>query len=110
MSQQVGGLLMAMSIDAAGIAQKLGGARRISGGWQARCPAHDDKKASLVIYDRPDGSVYVKCMAHCEQRTVIANLQSMRLWPEPGMRKDPGKVQAAKDRKRPIPITSNHCL
>jgi hypothetical protein len=91
---------MAMSIDAAGIAHKLGGAKRSGDGWEARCPAHDDQKSSLVIYDRPDGSVFVKCMAHCEQGAVIAKLKSMGLWPETGVRKDPSKVQAAKDRKR----------
>ncbi|MEL7453200.1 MAG: AAA family ATPase [Pseudomonadota bacterium] len=91
---------MSMSMDAADNAHKLGCEKRSGKGWVARCPAHDDKKASLVIYDRSGGGVNVKCMADCEQRTVITKLLSLKLWPEPGMRKDPSKVQAAKDRKR----------
>ena len=85
---------MAMSLTASDVAAQLGS------GWKARCPAHDDKHASLVIYDRPNGGINVKCMAQCEQSAVIARLQSMRLWPESGRRTSPSADAAKKDRKR----------
>jgi hypothetical protein len=40
--------------------------------WLARCPAHDDRKASLAIRELPDGRVLVKCFAECETEGVLS--------------------------------------
>ncbi len=45
-------------------------ARRVSGGWQARCPAHEDKHASLSIREGSKG-VLLRCHAGCDWRAVV---------------------------------------
>ena len=67
------------TLGAAVIASALGG-RRTGKGWSARCPAHDDKKPSLSIGDAGGGRVLIHCHAGCDQRTVIAALQTKGLW------------------------------
>jgi hypothetical protein len=54
-------------------------AKKVSGGWMARCPAHDDKNPSLSITER-DGIVLVHCLAGCSQEAVIDKLRSLGLW------------------------------
>ena len=63
---------------AATIANALGG-RKVGSGWMASCPAHDDRKPSLSIRDSDDGKVMVYCHSGCDQRSVIAALQSRGL-------------------------------
>ena len=50
-------------------------ARRIGKGkWQARCPAHPDRKPSLAIAEGRKG-VLIKCMSHgCETKDILAVL------------------------------------
>jgi len=60
------------------IAKALGG-RKAGQSWAARCPAHDDREPSLSIRDA-DGKVLVCCHAGCDQREVIAALNSRGLW------------------------------
>ena len=43
---------------------RLDGVRKQSSGWVARCPAHEDKKASLSINEGEKG-VLLKCHAGC---------------------------------------------
>lgn len=66
-------------MTAADLAQALGG-RRVTRGWMARCPAHDDRKPSLSIAEGDDRSVVVKCFAGCSQDAVIAALRERGLW------------------------------
>jgi hypothetical protein len=40
-------------------------AKRTGNGWSARCPAHDDRRASLSIGEGEDGRALVKCHAGC---------------------------------------------
>ena len=94
-----------MTIDAEGIAHALGGAVRAANGWKARCPAHEDHHASLVVYDRPQGGVNVKCMADCEQGTVVARLRALNLWPSTGARKSAVSDANKEQRKRAETIT-----
>ncbi len=42
--------------------------------WLARCPAHDDRQASLAIRELPDGRVLVKCFAECETECVLSTV------------------------------------
>ncbi len=72
-------------LTAEAIGKGLGG-RKTGAGWQARCPAHDDRQPSLSISDAPDGKVLVKCFAGCQQGRVIEALKNLDLWDEAGPR------------------------
>ena len=63
------------------IAEALGGARRLPGYWMARCPSHEDNKASLAIKDASDGPLW-KCHAGCDQRIVTQALRDRNIIPE----------------------------
>jgi replicative DNA helicase len=51
---------------------RLEGVRKSSGGYTAKCPAHDDKKNSLKISCGDDGRILVKCFAGCDTAAVVA--------------------------------------
>jgi putative DNA primase/helicase len=52
--------------------KKLPGARRSGSGWSARCPAHDDQRASLSIAEGDDGRALLRCHAGCHVEAVCA--------------------------------------
>ena len=39
--------------------------------WTARCPAHDDRRASLSLKQTADGTLLVRCHAGCETKAVV---------------------------------------
>ncbi len=47
------------------ILAKLPDAKKSGAGWSARCPAHDDRRASLSIAEGDDGRALVNCHAGC---------------------------------------------
>ncbi len=49
--------------------------------FMARCPAHDDAKASLSIREKK-GKVLFHCHAGCTQADVLDALRARGLWPE----------------------------
>lgn len=49
-------------------------AKAVTGGWQARCRAHDDRTPSLSISAGEDGRALVHCHAGCTQQAVIEAL------------------------------------
>jgi hypothetical protein len=51
---------------------RLPDARKAGNGWSARCPAHDDRRASLSIAEGDDGTVLVKCHAGCDTAAMLA--------------------------------------
>jgi hypothetical protein len=51
---------------------KLPGAKRAGKGWSARCPAHEDGKASLSVSAGDDGTALVKCHAGCDTSAILA--------------------------------------
>jgi hypothetical protein len=51
---------------------RLSGAKKAGNGWSARCPAHDDRRASLSIAQDHDGTVLVKCHAGCNTSAIVA--------------------------------------
>ncbi len=61
---------------------KVDGIRRSGSGWMARCPAHDDRQASLSITAGDDGRALVYCHAGCsiEAVTEAAGLTSADLF------------------------------
>lgn len=72
---------MKLNMDAEMIAAALGRhSRKSGGGFMAQCPAHDDHTPSLSIDDSDDGRILVRCMAGCEQATVIKALERRGLW------------------------------
>jgi hypothetical protein len=50
---------------------KLDGVRQHGGYWMARCPAHEDGKASLSVARGTDQPVVVKCHAGCDSIDVL---------------------------------------
>lgn len=53
--------------------------KRSGPGFIAKCPAHDDNRASLGIDVSPEGKVLVKCHAGCSQAAVLAALSARGL-------------------------------
>ena len=55
---------------------KLPSAKRAGSQWQAKCPAHDDRVASLTIAEGDDGRVLLKCHAGdgCPVEQIVARI------------------------------------
>jgi hypothetical protein len=56
-----------------------------SGGYRLRCPAHDDRQASLMLHTGRSGNLVLKCHAGCETTDVLAavglGMSALRLVP-----------------------------
>lgn len=63
---------------------KCAGVRREGAGWSARCPAHDDRRASLSISEGAEGRLLVHCHAQCQLDAVLVawGLTPRDLFPE----------------------------
>ena len=53
------------------VLSKLGRYKRSGAGYQARCPAHDDRQASLSLKLGDDGKVLLKCHAGCAFLAIV---------------------------------------
>jgi AAA domain len=53
---------------------KLSGVRKQAGYWMARCPAHEDAKASLSVKRGTEQPVILHCHAGCDHRDILAEL------------------------------------
>jgi hypothetical protein len=53
------------------LTSKLHGVKKSGNGWSARCPAHDDRRASLSVAQGDDGKALVKCHAGCDTSAVL---------------------------------------
>lgn len=53
---------------------KLESVHKTGGGFMARCPAHEDAKASLSVSEGRDQPVVIHCHAGCERDDVLAKL------------------------------------
>lgn len=62
---------MAMESPVDLLLSKLPDATRTASGWAARCPAHDDRRASLSIAEGDDGRALVKCHAGCSAQAIV---------------------------------------
>jgi hypothetical protein len=51
------------------------GVKKTKSGWSARCPAHEDRQASLSIGEGNDGRVLLKCHAGCDHKKILAALR-----------------------------------
>ena len=56
------------------VLSKLPDAKPNGAGWQARCPAHDDRRPSLSIAEGTDGRALVTCHANCKVEEVVSAL------------------------------------
>ena len=53
----------------------LDGVKRTGAGrWLAKCPAHDDRKASLAIRELDDGRILLHDFAGCEAEIVLSSV------------------------------------
>jgi putative DNA primase/helicase len=75
---------------------KLPDARRTGKGWLARCPAHEDRRASLSIAEGDDSRALVKCHAGCSVDAVCAavGMSLMDLMPRVDMLAMPSKARS----------------
>lgn len=55
-------------------AELLQAKRTGAGRWVAKCPAHDDSRASLSIREGSEGRTLVHCFAGCSVASVLAAL------------------------------------
>jgi hypothetical protein len=53
---------------------RLRGVKRNGEGWQALCPAHEDRNPSLSVKDGSTGGVLLHCFAGCSRDSVCAAL------------------------------------
>jgi hypothetical protein len=56
------------------ILAKFASVKKTKSGWSARCPAHEDRQASLSIAEGDDGRVLLKCHAGCDHKKIVAAL------------------------------------
>lgn len=59
-------------MKAADFIARLQGVTRNGDGWSARCPAHEDRRASLSVKDASDGKILIHCHAGCTPEAVAA--------------------------------------
>jgi hypothetical protein len=53
---------------------RIQSARRTGKGWSGKCPAHEDRNASLSLAEGTDGRVLLRCFAGCEPLAVVQSL------------------------------------
>lgn len=70
-------------IGAREITAALGG-RWIGAKGMARCPVHDDRRASLSIRDGEDGAIWFTCFAACNRRDIATELRRRGRLPDRG--------------------------
>ena len=56
------------------ILSRLEGVRPSGDGWTAKCPAHDDKHASLSVGVGQDGKILLNCHAGCDIDRITYSL------------------------------------
>ncbi len=58
----------------AALLERLDGVRRSGAGWEARCPAHEDRRASLGVAEGQDGRALLTCHAGCDTAAIVSAL------------------------------------
>lgn len=53
---------------------KLRAVKQTGTGWEARCPAHEDHKASLSVTEGREGRILLKCFAGCSVESIVGAL------------------------------------
>jgi len=92
-----------MTVDT--LLSRLDGVRRSGGGHVARCPAHEDRTASLSIAEGDAGRVLVHCFAGCATSDVLAavGMELADLFPEREQDRSPqGRRQFVREQSRDV--------
>jgi hypothetical protein len=94
------GTATAAAMNADLLLDKLDGVKRTGPGrWIAKCPAHEDRRASLSIRELDDGRVLVHDFAGCDVASIVAGagLELQDLFPP--------RIEAhhVKGERRPFP-------
>lgn len=65
------------------VLSRFPGAKQTPNGWQAKCPAHEDKVASLSISVQDGGKILLHCHAGCELKDILhaVDLKMQALFP-----------------------------
>lgn len=81
---------------------RLDGVRRAGKGWIARCPAHEDRSASLSVAVGDDGRTLLHCFAGCPAADVVAavGLTIADLFPARRASQSPEQRRELRDRAR----------
>jgi len=87
-------------MNAPQILSRLEGVERSGDAWTARCPAHDDTKASLSIREGKGGRTLIKCHAGCTVESIV-NLLDLTM-------KDLFLADAKPKSKRRFVVTYNY--
>lgn len=53
---------------------RLPNARKQGKEWSARCPAHEDRRASLSLSEGSDGRILITCFAGCSNEAIVSTL------------------------------------
>src|SRR5437762_1696408 len=56
------------------VLSRLHGVKRTSNGYDAQCPAHDDRHNHLCIAEGADGRVLLDCKVGCPTDVVVAKM------------------------------------
>lgn len=81
-------------MTAAEFIQRLEGVRKSGEGWMCKCPAHEDRTASLGVASGKNGGVLLNCFAGCTpyEITGAMGLPMTELFPPKIDTYSPGKV------------------
>jgi hypothetical protein len=73
------------SAHTAAVLARLDRVRPYGDGWTARCPAHEDRTASLSVAEGDDGRALLHCFAGCHINNVVGalGLHLRDLFPRP---------------------------
>ena len=63
-----------MSFVEAFVRQHFAKAKARGDGWEAKCPAHEDKRSSLSIAGGKNGCVLLNCFAGCDLDSIVSSL------------------------------------
>lgn len=65
---------------------RLENVKKISSGWSALCPTHDDHNPSLRISTGDDGRILLKCFSGCQVEDIVSaiGLEMKDLFPQNG--------------------------
>lgn len=61
-------------MTAAELVAMLEGVRQSGEGWMAKCPAHEDRSASLSVAAGSDGRILLHCFAECSAYEIVGAL------------------------------------
>jgi putative DNA primase/helicase len=90
-----------MSDPVALLLDRLEGVRRSGQGWDARCPGHEDRHASLSVAAGGDGRALLTCHAGCPVEAVVGalGLGMADLYPRTNGSAGPARPARARDRE-----------